>query len=38
MGGLGDGCRRGLIGMDSCFRRNDGEGWLGVGGMVAGVG
>ena len=28
---------RGLFGMDSCLRRNDGGGWLVVGGMVGGV-
>ena len=27
-----------LSGVDSCFRRNDGEGWLVVGVMVGGVG
>ena len=27
-----------MCGMDSCLRRNDGVGWLGVGVMVVGVG
>ena len=38
VGSWRDGCRRGLIGMDSCFRRNDGGGWLGVGEMDGGTG
>ena len=34
----GDGFGRGLSGVDSCFRRNDGVGWLGVGEMAVGTG